>query len=256
MSPDRTKRSRPARGKSLIPDPAPRHVARIVYVEAEGESTERDYCVALNNVFGSRAGFRIITPFKTTGSKPLEVAERAIRAASEVEEQSEYNADISEHPLHQVWAIFDRDEHPDVKSAYALLNSYNAKAAAKPGMVKVEIAFSNPSFDLWLLLHFQTVSSPQHGSNAWIHEKLRGHPGFAGFARETSRSKVLNEERAAQLMDPERIAAAVRNARSLLKECPMDGCSVTSGHADTCDPLRRDPSTDIWRFIESLGIDV
>lgn len=27
-----------------------------------------------------------------------------------------------------------------------------------------------------------------------------------------------------------------------------------SGHAENCDPLKRDPSTDVWRLLVHLGI--
>lgn len=46
MSPDRSHRERPSRGKSLIPDPAPRNPARIISVVSEGQVTEPDYCTA------------------------------------------------------------------------------------------------------------------------------------------------------------------------------------------------------------------
>jgi len=254
MSPDRAKRQRPSRGKSLIPDASPRNPAKIIYIEAEGEVTERDYCVALNNIFGTKHGFRIITPYKTKGSSPLEVAERAIRVAAQAGEQSEPGADVSPSPLQQVWALFDRDQHPDVLAAFARIREHNAEAETKPGMIKVGTAFSSPSFDLWLLLHFQTVSSPLSGSNDWIHQKLRKCPDFRRFGRDTAGSKRLTEEQAAQLLRPDRLAAAVQNARSLVKACPVSGCSASAGHADECDPLRRDPSTDLWRLIEALGI--
>lgn len=252
MSPDRAKRPRRLRGKSLVPDPAPRSPVRIVHVEAEGERTEPDYCVALNNTFGSRGGFRVIAPYRPEGSGPLEVAERAIRVAVDAGEQYLPGADLSPSPLHQVWALFDRDQHRDVHAAFALLRRHNAEAVAKPGGVRVDIAYSNPSFDLWLLLHFQPVLSPQCGWSGWVHDKLRKYPGFSGFARDTAGSKALSQEQASQLMSFERITAAIRNARSLIKACPVSGCSVTAGHADRCDPLLRDPSTDVWRLVQGL----
>lgn len=156
MSPDRAKRQRPARGKSLIPDPPPRNPA--------------------------------------------------------------------------VWALFDRDQHPDVPTAFALVRQHNAEAGIKPDMVNVEVAFSNPSFDLWLLLHFQSVNSPQDGSSDWVHEKLRKCPDFSGFARDTAGGKRLNREQAARLMRPDRIAAAVRNARSLAKRARS---RTARSHQDT-----------------------
>lgn len=254
MSPDRQHRPRHVRGKSLIPAPVPRRPARIFYVVSEGQVTERDYCTALNNHFGLRCDFHISTSYiRSKGLSPLEVAKRAISGASDAGEPSGQGADTSPHPLRQVWALFDCDEHRDVRQAFDALREHN-EAAKERGTLRVEIAFSSPSFDLWLLLHFQTLANPQYGSSSRVHEKLRGHPAFKRFAVDTSRSKAITPDRAAQLMTPGRIETAVRNARALLKACPTQGCSPSAGHTAACDPLCRDPSTDVWRLIDSLGI--
>lgn len=244
MSPDRS-RPRHIRGKSLIPDRAPRNPARIIYVVAEGEATEPDYCTALNKYFRNTHNFSINTKYSgTRGMHPLEVAEAAIFAAT-----TRGRGDDS--PLHEVWALFDRDQHPDVHDAFALMHRHNAEASAN-NYIPVQIAFSHPSFDLWLLLHFQSLTTPQSGSSDQVHEKLHRYPGFERFAARTSGSKSISDARAGQLMP--RIETAVRNARTLIKQCPGGGCSPNVGHAANCDPLRRDPSTDVWRLIRSLGI--
>lgn len=245
MSPDKSHRSRHTRGKSLIPDRAPRNPARIIYVVAEGEATEPDYCTALNKYFRYTHNFSINTKYsRTSGLHPLEVAEAAISAAIA-------SSDGDDGPLHEVWALFDRDQHPDVHDAFAVLYKHNAEALAS-NYIPVQIAFSHPSFDLWLLLHFQSLTTPQSGSSDQVHEKLRRYQGFERFAARKSGSKSISDARAEQLM--QRIETAVRNARALIKQCPGRGCSPDLGHAAGCDPLRRDPSTDVWRLIRSLGI--
>jgi len=50
--------------------------------------------------------------------------------------------------------LLSTSEHTDVRQALARINEHNAEAPAN-GYKDVEIAFSHPSFDLWLLLHFQ-----------------------------------------------------------------------------------------------------
>jgi hypothetical protein len=244
MSPDRS-RLRYTRGKSLIPDRAPRNPARIIYVVAEGEATEPDYCTALNKHFRNTHNFSINTRYsRSRGMHPLEVAEAAISAAT-------VSSQRDDGPLHEVWALFDRDQHPDVHHAFALLRKHNAEASAG-NYIAVHIAFSHPSFDLWLLLHFQSLTTPQNGSSDQVHEKLRRYPRFERFAARTSGSKSISDARADQLMP--RIETAVRNARALIEQCPCSGCSPNAGHVAGCDPLRRDPSTDVWRLIQSLGI--
>jgi RloB-like protein len=49
----------------------------------------------------------------------------------------------------QVWCVFDRDEHPDVLQAL--------QRARDSG---IPVAYSNPCFELWPLLHFQDHDRP------------------------------------------------------------------------------------------------
>jgi hypothetical protein len=247
VSPDRSRRTRPVRGKSLLAERAPRSPARIIYVVAEGEVTEPDYCTVLNNHYKDTHQFYINTRYsRKNGLHPLEVAEGAIRIASDPRERGDSG------PVHEVWALFDCDQHTDVRQAFARIHGHNTEAPAN-GYKDVEIGFSHPSFDLWLLLHFQQLSNPQGGSSDQVHQKLRSYPAFGRFARGTSGSKAITADRAEQLMASGRIETAVRNARALVRQCPS-GCSSTGVHTDRCDPLCRDPSTDLWRLVQSLGI--
>lgn len=255
MSPDPRRRARSTRGKSLLARPPSRRPATVHYVVTEGGVTEPDYCTALNNNFGDQYRFWIETQYvHKNGLKPTEVAEYAVEAATDVKERGGRGADASPHPLGHVWALFDRDEHAGVQAAFARLRRHNAETAKRGTARRIEIAFSSPSFDLWMLLHFQMLTNPQYGSNDLVHAKLSKYPEFGNFASGTSGSKRINVGRAEQLMRLERIQAAVTNARALIRQCPTVGCSPATGHGSDCDPLRRDPSTDLWRLIESLGI--
>jgi hypothetical protein len=201
--------------------------------------------MALNKHFKNTHNFYINTKYSDSkGLHPLGVARAAISAATASDREDD-------GPLHQIWALFDRDQHPDVREAFALLCNHNTEASEN-GNKPVQIAFSHPSFDLWLLLHFQMLTTPQGGSSDQVHQKLRKYQGFERFAARTAGSKSISSACADQLMP--RIETAVRNARALIKQCPGNGCSPSAGHTTDCDPLRRDPSTDVWCLIESLGI--
>ncbi len=171
MSSGRGRRLRPPRGRSLHSQPGPRYPDKVVYVVAEGGVTEIDYCTALNNAFGQQCGFRINNPFvRASGLKPIDVAEYAIQAAGSGE-RGGTGTDTSSYPLQEVWALFDRDQHQGIREAFAEVKGHNA-GARKRGMLKIEIAFSHPSFDLWLLLHFQPLTNPQGGSSDMVRKKL------------------------------------------------------------------------------------
>jgi RloB-like protein len=245
VSPDRgVRRARSQRGKSLSARPRLRKPRQIIYVVAEGEVTEYDYCTAIGNAFAAQLDFRINTParhIRKNGMTPTEVAKHALAVATSTEDRRLDSASAAISTVSQVWALFDRDDHPRIPEALARLAMHE----------RIQVAFSHPSFDLWLLLHFTAVSDPQGGLSELVHSRLRSCPGFDRFGRHDKR---ITQGRAAELMRPDRIAAAVRNAKTLVRSCPTGSCSASDGHADHCDPLRRDPSTDVWRLIECLGI--
>jgi predicted nucleic acid-binding protein len=63
----------------------------------------------------------------------------------------QYAIDLStEEEFDQVWCVFDRDDFPvsDITRAVALAKKNNIK-----------IAYSNESFELWYILHFQFLNT-------------------------------------------------------------------------------------------------
>lgn len=219
----------------------------------EGESTEPDYLQYLNEQFGDGDGrgrppFRIQPVYRKNGMTPSVVVEAVREFAAEDE----------------AWALFDRDQHHDVPRA--------VKAAAE---ARVEIAFSHPSFDLWLLLHFQPFGGAQSGSSRIVVEKLRQAKGTDAFKDYDKRNdKRVRGARREALTG--RDGVAVAHARNLVASCAQGLCkpgqaviepvgrdaapqsaqqwAARSGHAPECPVLQRDPSTDIWRLLVALGV--
>ncbi|MFE2498349.1 RloB family protein [Streptomyces scopuliridis] len=242
----------------LVPPPSPppddSRAVRVVYVGCEGESTEPDYLNHLNARFGDGSGhegqrFRIQPVYKKNGYTPAQVV-AAVRDKAEEDE---------------AWALFDRDQHHDIPKAL--------KEAAEDS---TEVCFSHPSFDLWLLLHFQEFGGRQSGDSGIVVEKLRqAHPAFRNFDKRNDKS-VTGARRTALGDDAEDLKKAVTRARSLVGQCEHGSCKAVnaktyrysrdnppksttawaarSGHAHDCEVLRRDPSTDVWRLVVSLGI--
>ncbi|MEU9891498.1 RloB family protein [Sphaerisporangium sp. NPDC051011] len=225
----------------------------MLYVACEGESTEPDYLQYLNEQFGDGDGqgrrpFRIQPVCRRNGQTPSRVVEAARDAAGEDE----------------AWALFDRDQWDDIPQA--------VKNAAES---KVELALSHPSFDLWLLLHFQAFGGAQGGSNKLVVEKLRQAKGADAFKDYDKRGdKSVKGARRDALKGRE--DKAVAHARSLIASCTHGLCkpgqamtgpvgesiatqspqewAARSGHAPDCPVLQRDPSTDVWRLLVRLGI--
>ncbi|WP_062350921.1 RloB family protein [Herbidospora yilanensis] len=224
----------------------------ILYVACEGESTEPDYLQYLNEQFGDGDGhdrqpFRIQPVYRRNGLTPGEVVAAACDAAGEDE----------------AWALFDRDQWGDIPQAI--------KAAAAS---RIEIVFSHPSFDLWLLLHFQAFGGAQSGSSKLVVEKLRQAKGAEAFKDfDKKGDKSIRAARRNALRNREDKAA--EHARTLVSSCshglckprqakvdPVEGddpvtpqqWASRSGHAPDCPILQRDPSTDVWRLLARLRI--
>jgi hypothetical protein len=200
---------------------------RVFYVAVEGEQTEPGYLSYLNREFGPEHQFVLHPLYRSNGMTPSEVVARVLE-------------ERHDHEGSQRWAMFDRDDHRDIPQAF--------REARRHG---VQVAFSHPSFDLWLLLHFIPVSEQQHGSSEWIHEKLRRRHGSERFAS-ASGEKAITNSRIAELRGKH--YTATRYAQRIVDDCPGGDCSALTGHAPQCDPLRRDPSTDVWRLLAELGI--
>ncbi|HZN17513.1 MAG TPA: RloB family protein [Micromonosporaceae bacterium] len=227
----RRRRSDPEVERPLHRVPAAsRRGNRVFYVAVEGGSTEPDYLGFLNRELGSELRFLIHPLYRSNGMTPTRVVARALEQRDEIRHGS---------GLVQLWAIFDRDQHHDILQAMR-----DAEAGG------VTVAFSHPSFELWLLLHFSDFSGQQGGSSRVIHGKLRGQAGFETFGARNDKS--LHGLRVLAINGKQE--AAVKRAKRLVEDCSTGECSASKGHAAHCDPLRRDPSTDMWRLLVELGI--
>lgn len=80
-----------------------------------------------------------------------------------------------------------------------------------------------PSFDLWLLLHFQAFNGRQSGRSKDVHDKLRkAHPAFKNFDKRNDKS--IKGTRAEALKD--KADTAIANAKSLLAQREYGACKA------------------------------
>ncbi|MGW4128942.1 RloB family protein [Amycolatopsis japonica] len=220
-----TRRSKPNADRPIHRSPGRSRDHRVVYVAVEGEITEVDYLAYVNKELIDDGQITLHVIARANGLKPMETVTKVLDDPD---------------PGDELWVMFDRDEHTGIPQAFSSGRKND-----------VDVAFSHPSFDLWLLLHFQAFSGSQNGSSKIVHEKLRQYPGYETFGKQGD-DKSVKGTRVDSIRGKERTAA--RNARKLIKDCAFDGCSEAGGHADGCDPLRRDPSTDVWRLLAALKI--
>jgi len=238
---------------------------RVVYVASEGAKTEPAYLDLLNEAYGEKRPegqkfyLHYCHPGHSDGLRPEEVVDQVVSEAGPGEEK---------------WALFDRDTEDNRDDDIP-------RAMRKAHQNGVQVAFSHPSFELWLLLHFKNWTSQESGRSGKIVGELRRHKDAKGFEDydkgSGDRGKGLGGRRGQSLLGREK--TAIDNARGLIKQCPHGACSAKtadktakavsaapgkdlsyeewvalSGHAPDCNPLHRDPSTDMWRLLTALDI--
>ena len=109
----------------------------VFYVAMEGSVTERKYFDALIRKYNIRNV--ILLKKSKTRSSPQDVLKRLEQQMTS--RKNDHGVILDE----RFWAVFDTDKRP-----IEMLNKVATKAAKK----NIQIAASNPCFELWLLLHY------------------------------------------------------------------------------------------------------
>jgi len=117
--------------------PKERFVKLTFLIATEGTQTEPNYFNALKKELEKSNRFNIDISIEGKGKSTTALV-------GKVHRQIEFN----HQEYDRVWVVFDRDEFPDFDDAI--------QQAAKH---KISCAWSNESFELWLLLHFKDVTS-------------------------------------------------------------------------------------------------
>lgn len=185
--------------------PSRGRIKRILVV-SQGTVTEKIYFEGLREFHKLN---NICIKIEVQAKSPLQVVEWALKRPSIPE-------------CHSVWILFDKDDFSadQVQQAIALIH-------AQPGS-KVHCAFSNPCFDLWLLLHFENgagaITRPE------IYKRLRKHVDY--YHQETNKKVFYRDFK-------DGIVAAIERAKKI------DSVHYSGG---TQPP----PSTCVWRLLSEI----
>ncbi len=112
----------------------------------------------------------------------------------------------------QVWAVFDRDEHPHFEDAVTLCEKHG-----------VGVARSNPCFELWLILHAQDYNKPND------RHKLQAALKTLRPEYDPSGSKTLNCDELLTRVEAAEQRAAKQLQNRELDDCPYGNPSTTVG---------------------------
>ena len=117
-----------------------REPKRLFILFCEGENTEPTYFGELRRAYRDA---QIIVEIVPNVGVPYTIAEKAIELAQSLglDRRSQRKKDSFEEN-DQIWAVFDRDEHPRFDEAVAHCEQHG-----------VHVGRSNPCFELWLVLH-------------------------------------------------------------------------------------------------------
>lgn len=173
----------------------------------EGEITEPEYLKRLNEHWGNR----IALQFPRHGTAPKSIADAAAQAkkSSKRLSKSDPNAKIE-----AIWCVFDRDQHLLI-----------TEALQQAGDNDIPVAFSDPCFELWLLLHFQDQTAQLERGDASRQCRLYMH----NYKKQPDMNLLLN-----------RLAEAEQRAQAL--------CNRQIEH----NLGRRNPWTEVHKLIQAM----
>ncbi|MFH9477114.1 RloB family protein [Streptomyces anulatus] len=214
--------------------------ARQVYIFTEGEVTEPEYIdIILKNGTLAKPGQSVQHHIENPNAegkhrKPYGMVQDALRTLRKVEREAKAAGLDREKDWNypQVWVLFDRDDHPNIREARQL--------ADKEG---IRIAYSHPCFELWRLLHYTNYTSSFGGVCGDANSRLRSRPGFAAtYGRQVrtvteQQSKHMREEQVLS-KDGQRYKDAKKYSKAI------------NNRVESTNPEKWDPYTDVWNFVE------
>lgn len=131
---------------------------KIILIVTEGENTEVNYFVALRNRLKLAAtDIQIIHP---EGTDPITLTKEAIKLRNQRKKNDH------ENPFDEVWIVFDLEKQHDKRRMQA------NKARGIPGAKGINFVESDPSFELWRLLH-ETYTTKSFDSGSAVLKELR-----------------------------------------------------------------------------------
>lgn len=198
---------KPARG-------TPKEPRRRILVVTEGEKTEPDYLEGYKKHVRNPL---VDVKVEGRGATPSPVVGRAIELKKEAEKKAKKERDGYQR-YDQVWCVFDVDEHKDFDKAKNMAKSHD-----------IDLAISNPCFELWLYLHAKDPPG-QRGRQDLQRMVEACFPGY-----DSENNKTIPFEK--------------------LKDAVPDACSrakrLADGAAKMSEP-GRNPTTDVFLLIEAM----
>ena len=129
-----------------------------ILIVSEGSRTEPNYFGEIRAAHRLHTANVVVRPGES-GTAPIQV----VQYAKELFEVGDQHRRILPRAFERVFAVFDRDDHGSYFEALRLAELLDGKLrndARQP--VRFGAIASVPSFELWLLLHYEDICAPLH----------------------------------------------------------------------------------------------
>ena len=140
-----------------------------ILIVSEGSKTEPNYFREIRAAYRLHTANVEVRPSEL-GTAPIQV----VQYAQSLFEDGDSHKNIQRRAFEKVYAVFDRDDHDSYHEALTLASSLDGKLrndARQP--VGFQAIASVPSFELWLLLHFEDIQAPLHRDQ--VMQRLKQH---------------------------------------------------------------------------------
>lgn len=126
-----------------------------ILIVSEGSKTEPNYFNEIRSSFRLHTANVVVRPSEL-GTAPLQV----VHYAKQLFLDGDRHRNIQRLAFEKVFAVFDRDDHESYSNALKTAESLDGKLRNdNKQVIRFQAVPSIPSFELWLLLHFENVQS-------------------------------------------------------------------------------------------------
>ncbi len=169
-----------------------------ILIVSEGSKTEPNYFKEIRAAHRLQTANVEVQPSEL-GTKPIQV----VQYAKSLFENGDRHKQIQPRAFEQVYAVFDCDDHRTYFDALKLAESLDGRLRNDNKQpVSFKAIASVPSFELWLLLHYEDIQAPIHRDE--VMQRLRQYiPGYekgAGGALAITRDRLETATRRAQAL--------------------------------------------------------
>jgi len=186
-----------------------RRPLRVIRVLSEGKVTEPGYL----NLWARLNRHNVRLDVNDRGMTPDALVRRAKQHM-----KRNLRSRPSEREFDEIWCVFDVDQHANL-----------AQAIDDARQSEINIAISNPCFELWLVLH---------------REEQTAHVDRHDIQQRSDELQLTANKHVLPAAEPI-LVDGVENAKQRAR-------ALDRWHAGNGSPRRENPSTDVWRLVDRL----